>query len=93
MFKASELKKLEDLYATSGNQLVVLYGPMNCEKESLIGSFIGDKKYFYYRARKASDVEQLRMMGEEISRKYDVKLQKYTYLRQKNNKYCCNLLI
>ena len=79
MFKASELKKLEDLYATSGNQLVVLYGPMNCEKESLIGSFIGDKKYFYYRARKASDVEQLRMMGEEISRKYDVKLQKYTY--------------
>ncbi|MBR2045240.1 MAG: ATP-binding protein [Agathobacter sp.] len=79
MFKQSELKKLEDLYATSGNQLVVLYGPMNCEKESLIGSFIGDKKYFYYRARKASDVEQLRMMGEEISRKYDVKLQKYTY--------------
>lgn len=79
MFKASELKKLEDLYAESGNQLVVLYGPMNCEKEALIGSFIGNKKYFYYRARKASDVEQLRMMGEEVSRKFDVKIQKYTY--------------
>lgn len=79
MFKASELKKLEDLYAESGNQLVVLYGPMNCEKEALIGSFIGDKKYFYYRSRKASDKEQVAMMGEEIARKYDVKLQKYTY--------------
>ena len=79
MFKQSELKRLEDLYAESGNQLVVLYGPMNCEKEALIGSFIGDKKYFYYRARQASDVEQRRMMGEEVARKYDVKLQKYTY--------------
>lgn len=79
MFKQSELKKLEDLYAESGNQLVVLYGPMNCEKEALIGSFIGDKKYFYYRARQASDVEQRRMMGEEVARKYDIKLQKYTY--------------
>ena len=79
MFKQSELKRLEDLYAESGNQLVVLYGPMNCEKEALIGSFIGDKKYFYYRARQASDVEQRRMMGEEVARKYDIKLQKYTY--------------
>ena len=79
MFKQSELKRLEDLYAESGNQLVVLYGPMNCEKVALIGSFIGDKKYFYYRARQASDVEQRRMMGEEVARKYDIKLQKYTY--------------
>lgn len=79
MFKQSELKRLEDLYVESGNRLVVLYGPMNCEKEALIGSFIGDKKYFYYRARQASDVEQRRMMGEEVARKYDIKLQKYTY--------------
>ena len=79
MFKQSELKKLEDLYAESGNQLVVLYGPMNCEKEELIRAFIGDKKYFYYRARKASAKEQLSMMGEEVSKKFDVRLQKYTY--------------
>ena len=79
MFKATELKKLEDLYAESGNQLVVLYGPMNCEKEKLIGAFIQDKKFFYYRARKASAKEQLAMMGEEISRQYDVRLQKNSY--------------
>ncbi|MBQ3029999.1 MAG: ATP-binding protein [Agathobacter sp.] len=79
MFKQSELKKLEDLYAESGNQLFVLYGPMNCEKEELIRTFISDKKYFYYRARKASAKEQLSMMGEEVSKKFDVRLQKYTY--------------
>ncbi len=79
MFKTSELKKLEELYTAGGNQLVLLYGPMNCEKEALIKEFVKDKKFFYYRARKASDKEQRTMMGEEISRKYDVRLQKYTY--------------
>lgn len=79
MFKQSEQKRLEELYAESGNQLVVLYGPMNCEKEELIRSFINDKKFFYYRARKASAKEQLSMMGEEIAKKFDVRIQKYTY--------------
>ena len=79
MFKQSELKKLEDLYVESGNQLVVLYGPMNCEKEELIRAFIGDKKHFYYRARKASAKEQLSMMGKEVARKFDVRIQKNTY--------------
>ena len=79
MFKQSELKKLEDLYGESGNQLVVLYGPMNCEKEELIRTFISDKKFFYYRARKASAKEQLSMMGEEVAKKFDVRIQKNTY--------------
>lgn len=79
MFKTSELKRLEDIYAESGNQLVVLYGPMNCEKEELLRTFVQEKKFFYYRARKASAKEQLAMMGEEIAKKYDVRLQKYSY--------------
>lgn len=79
MFKQSELKKLEDLYAESGNQLVVLYGPMDCEKEELIRTFVETKKHFYYRARKASAKEQLVMMGEEVARKFEVKIQKNTY--------------
>ena len=79
MFKASELKRLEELYTQSGNQLVMLYGPMNCGKEELIQNFMKDKKFFYYRARKASEKEQKSMMGEEIAKKYDVRLQKYTY--------------
>ena len=79
MFKASELKKLEELYGQSGNQLVMLYGPMNCEKEELLKAFIKEKKFFYYRARKASAKEQIAMMGEEIARKYDVRIQKFSY--------------
>ena len=35
MFKASELKKLEELYTQSGNQLVMLYGPMNWIEKNL----------------------------------------------------------
>ena len=79
MFKQSELKKLEDLYVEGGNQLVVLYGPMDCEKEALIRAFVETKKYFYYRARKASAKEQLTMMGEEIARKFETKIQKESY--------------
>lgn len=79
MFKQSELKRLEDLYAESGNQLVVLYGPMNCEKEELIRAFTETKKHFYYRARKASAKEQLVMMGEEISQKFETRLLTNTY--------------
>ena len=79
MFKQSELKRLEDIYAESGNQLVVLYGPMNCEKETLIRAFIETKKHFYYRARKASAKEQLTMMGAEVAQKFDVKIQRESY--------------
>lgn len=79
MFKQSELKRLEDIYAESGNQLVVLYGPMNCEKETLIRAFIETKKHFYYRARKASAKDQLTMMGAEVAQKFDVKIQRESY--------------
>ena len=79
MFKQSILKKLEDYYAEGGNQLVVLYGPMNSEKEALIRAFIETKKHFYYRARKASAKEQLTMMGEEVAQKFDVRIQKNSY--------------
>ena len=79
MFKVSELKKLEELYAQSGNQLVLLYGAMNCQKEELLKELIKDKKFFYYRGRKASAEEQLRMMGEEITSKFDARLLKNSY--------------
>ena len=79
MFKQSILKQLEDLYAESGNQLVMLYGPMNCEKETLIRAFLETRKHFYYRARKASAKEQLSMMGEEVAQKFDVRIQKESY--------------
>ena len=63
--KKTDLAKLEELYKTSGNQLVVMYGRKGCQKEQLIREFISDKKYFYYRCRQASALEQSNMMARE----------------------------
>ena len=51
MIQTSELKKLEEVYGQSGNQIVLLYGRDNCQKEQLIKEFCKEKKFFYYRAR------------------------------------------
>ena len=77
--KNSDIKVLENYYGQDGNQLVILYGCRDCRKEQLIRTFVEDKKYFYYRCRQASAEDQLRMMGEEIERQFDVRLQKNTY--------------
>lgn len=77
--KTSILKELETLYAQSGNQLMVLYGREDSEKELLVKAFVQNKKYFYYRARQVSDQEQRSRMGTEIGARFDASLQKYTY--------------
>lgn len=79
MIKGSDIRKLEDLYAKSGNQMVLLYGRKGCRKEELLMDFVRGKKFLYYRCRQASAKEQCRMMGEEIVRRFDVKLTKNTY--------------
>lgn len=77
--KSSVLKELETSFEQSGNQLHVLYGREDSEKELLIKAFIKDKKAFYYRARQVSPEEQLKQMGREIVSGFDVTLAKYTY--------------
>ena len=77
--KNTDLKRLQEEYDKSGNGLVILYGRTGCQKEKLIREFVSDKKYFYYRCRQASAAEQCKMMGQEISRAFDVKLIKNTY--------------
>ena len=44
--KTSILKELETIYGKSGNQLYVLYGRTDSEKEQLLKAFLSDKKYF-----------------------------------------------
>lgn len=44
--KSSVLKELEECYRESGNQLVVLYGRTDSEKERLLGAFVQNKKHF-----------------------------------------------
>lgn len=77
--KSADIEKLEDYYGKTGNQLLVLYGRKDCRKEELIKTFLKDKKFFYYRCRQASAQAQNQMMGQEIARQFDVRLQKYTY--------------
>ncbi|MFR4351903.1 MAG: ATP-binding protein [Roseburia sp.] len=77
--KTAVLKELEEAYQQSGNQLFVLYGRADSEKELLLKALVQNKKYFYYRARQASPEEQCRQMGAEIAEQFEVSLQKYTY--------------
>lgn len=77
--KKSILKELESAYTHPGNQLFVLYGREDSEKELLLKAFMQNKKYFYYRARQASAQEQRNLMGEEVSRRFDVTVQKTDY--------------
>lgn len=77
--RTTEKKILEELYQTSGNQMVLLYGRENCGKDELIREFCRDKRVFYYRARQASAQEQIGQMGAEIENQYGIKLQHHTY--------------
>lgn len=77
--KGTDLKVLETEYEENENRIVFLYGKKDSEKEELIRAFLKDKKFFYYRARQASEKAQLKMMGEEVSRQYGVNIQDLSY--------------
>ena len=79
IIRTAELKRLEELYEKSGNQLVILYGRENSGKEQLLRLFTKEKKIFYYRARQASASEQLIQMGREVEQKYQIHLAAYSY--------------
>ncbi|SER52300.1 ATP-binding protein [Lachnobacterium bovis] len=77
--RANIIKELEEQYSQERNRIVVLYGSEGSCKFDLIKEFVKNKKFFYYRARQASELEQRTLMGDEISKKYRVKLTKGTY--------------
>lgn len=77
--RTAQIRSLNENYEAQGNSIVLLYGREGCEKEGMLRVYLQGKKYFYYRARQASELEQYRQMASEIEAKYDVKLQKGTY--------------
>lgn len=79
VIRHTELKKIEQQYEKNGNQIVLLYGREGCDKEALIRIFCKGKKFFYYRARKASAQEQCMQFGHEIEKQYELSLSKYNY--------------
>ncbi|MCR4673657.1 MAG: ATP-binding protein, partial [Lachnospiraceae bacterium] len=77
--RINEMKILQSVYESTGNQIVLISGNHRSEKERMIFSFCRDKKYFYYRGRNASAEEQLTQMQTEVENIYDVKLMKNNY--------------
>lgn len=79
VIKTAVLKELEQQYSQAGNQLMILSGRADCEKELLLKTFVQNKKNFYFRARAASVRAQKMMMAKEIQEKFDAALSKFTY--------------
>lgn len=77
--KTAVVKELETQFTQSGNQLLVLYGRADSEKEVLLKTFLHNKKFFYYRGRQASGEEQKRLMEQELAARFDVTFHKHTY--------------
>ncbi len=65
--RAQELKYLNTYYDREGSQIMVVYGEKNIGKTALMKQFVQDKPCHYYRARSASEREQLYQWGKELS--------------------------
>lgn len=91
--RTSELKYLNTYYDRDGSQVMVVYGEKNVGKTALLRQFVQDKSYYYYRARSASEREQLFWWGKELGQE-EIKVLKYpsfteifqSILREKNGK-------
>lgn len=75
----ADLRELALTYAQAGSQLIVLYGRRGIGKREMLKEFLRGKRYVYYTARQASPKLQCRMMGEEMERRFQIKLQEMTY--------------
>lgn len=65
--RSEEISNLEQFYEKPGSQLVVVYGQSGVGKTTLVREFAADKSCFYYACREASEREQCRQWGREIS--------------------------
>ena len=79
MTHTNELKKLETLFQSADNNIVLLYGRLASSKEELLDEFTKGKAYFYYRSRQCSDDKQLKYMRDQIASNFNVKLDADTY--------------
>jgi AAA+ ATPase superfamily predicted ATPase len=87
--KNAEQKQLERLYQQDGNAMILLYGSIRSNKEQLLKDFLEGKQAFYYRARNASQEEQLYHFHREVEQKYHMQMEKsyddiFDHLRSKN---------
>lgn len=69
--RTNELKKLDSIYQSNANNLVLMYGRSGSAKEGLIDSFTTGKPYFYYRSRQCSDAKQLNYVSKQVASTYN----------------------
>ena len=72
--RQTELKELQALYETDGNNLVLLTGTLESGREDLIREFCEGKPALYFRARNASDDAQREAFLREVTTGAGVKL-------------------
>ncbi len=70
MTRTNELKKLDAIYQTNENNLVLMYGRLGSSKEALLDEFTTGKTYFYYRSRQCSDAKQLSYLSNQMAEAY-----------------------
>ncbi len=73
--KNAEQKQLESYYQEDKNAIILMYGSTRSNKEQMIQSFLEGKQGFYYRARFASEQEQLRQLKREVEQKFHVQVE------------------
>lgn len=67
--RAQEIKYLNTYYDRTDSQIMVVYGEQNVGKTTLLMEFSQNKPHDYYRARSASEREQLFQWSAELSPK------------------------
>ena len=64
--RTNELKKLDAIYQSNANNLVLVYGRAGCAKENVLDTFTTGKPYFYYRSRQCSEAKQLSYLDQQM---------------------------
>ena len=65
--RAPEIKYLNTYYERTGSQIIVMYGAKGIGKQTILDGFIANKPTCYYKARPASEREQLYQWGKELN--------------------------
>ncbi len=77
--RKAQIRRLEELYHQTGNQLVVLYGRRENGIRELLKDFCKDKKAFYYHAPEVSAKAQQKRMIREVEEHSHVSISEESY--------------
>ncbi|MCL2052744.1 MAG: ArsR family transcriptional regulator [Lachnospiraceae bacterium] len=65
--RIKELKYLNTYYERKGSQIIVMYGAKGVGKQAILADFLLGKPSYYFKARPASEREQLYQWGKELA--------------------------